>query len=34
MNKKCGVKTLDAKAIDLGLVLAFPISVDWLFFPW
>jgi len=26
------VKSLDAKAIDLGWVLALPISVDWLFF--
>jgi len=34
MHKKCGVKSLVAKGIDLGWVLAEPTSVDWLFLPW
>ena len=31
MHTKCGVKSLVAKGIDLGWVLAYPSSVDWLF---
>jgi len=34
MHKKRGVKSLVAKGIDLGWVLAYPSSVDWLFLPW
>jgi len=34
MHKKLGVKSLVAKGIYVGWVLAKPSSVDWHFLPW
>jgi len=34
MYAKLGVKSLVAKGIYLGWVLAYPSWVDWLFVPW